>query len=77
MSKYMIIRNNEKIEHYFPSFDEAKVAAQPYLSNNIAVSIEGTGAQDKAAYVCILDSGKTPPPGLIYRRLEGPITITK
>ena len=37
---------------------------------------EAANAEDETLWVVVSDNSKTPPEGVIYRKLEGPVTIT-
>lgn len=38
---------------------------------------EATAAQTEARFACVRDTLKTPPDGLIFCRLQGPVTIKR
>jgi hypothetical protein len=43
----------------------------------VALNVPGAShARDERAFDCIANVTKTPPPGVIYRDIGGPITIT-
>jgi len=59
-------------EEYWLAADDAEEAKRLVAAN---CGLESAWARDPASYHCEPNERKTPPPRLIYRRYNGPLTI--
>jgi hypothetical protein len=74
MPHYHIWRKDDAIADSYWVYAETPNAARRLVALNV---IAAADAENQTKFLCAISFDKTPPTPLIYRRLRGPITITK
>jgi hypothetical protein len=74
MPHYHIWRKDDETADSYWVYAETPNAARRLVALNV---VAAANVEDETKFLCQLSLDKTPPTPLIYRRLYGPITITK
>jgi hypothetical protein len=74
MPHYHIWRKDDELADSYWVYAESPSAARRLVALNV---LAAASAEDETKFLCEISFDKMPPTPLIYRRLYGPITITK
>jgi hypothetical protein len=72
MAYYIVWNPNSKTDEAYWVEASSADAARRVIASSVE---EAKDANDPTKFECQVNTGKTPPPGMIYRRLHGPVAV--